>query len=84
LAQFTQGIDRPIAGIDPGSLADIYVSDINMANQIASGNAGNQAASAQRRNEGLGAGLGAFGKALPDILKLFNKSGSSNTGPWVL
>jgi len=35
-AQFTQGIDRPMAGLDPGSLADFIVGDINQANTIRS------------------------------------------------
>jgi len=33
-AQFTQGLERPEAGLDPGALASFYVGDLNQRNNI--------------------------------------------------
>ena len=33
-AQFTQGIDRPMSGLDPGALASCMVGDVNQRNEI--------------------------------------------------
>jgi len=46
LAQFGQGIERPMGSIDPGALASAYIADINQRNQLV-----NQAAIAQANVE---------------------------------
>ena len=34
MTQFTQGLERPVSGIDPGDLASFMVADVNQRNQL--------------------------------------------------
>jgi hypothetical protein len=61
LAQFMQGIDRPVAGIDPGALASAYIADINMANLLKADVALNRQAQKGKKYAGLGGAMGVAG-----------------------
>jgi len=65
-AQFTQGINRPTAGLDPAALANIMVDDVNARNDFISGQARNEQAASAGKADIMGGVfqgmLSAFGK----------------------
>lgn len=69
VASFTQSVPRPVAGLDPGSLASAAVGDVNAANQAAMQAAGLKFQESQQRaaifNSFLGAAIpGSTGNKL--------------------
>jgi hypothetical protein len=66
------GTPLPASGLDPASIGDIHVADLNMRREIAQQDraiaAGQASAKSGQQSELLGAGLGVLGAAAPAII----------------